>query len=278
VDLGPLNLSWSAPAMAAAFVAVALWEHARPDGPRSVAEGPRWRTNLALYAIYRAVAWAFAPPLAAALSAALSGAALLPTPATGLGTAAHAMAVLLALDLGYYLTHRALHAVPWLWRLHAVHHSDVDLDVTTSLRSHPAEPIPVALCLAVVGGILGAGMEEVAGYVALAFSIQLVAHANVHLPRPLQAMLRRIVVTPTYHRLHHSLSDGECQANFGTVLVLWDVLFGTARPPAARRPAAYGVAGYLEPSAQRLGALLVQPLRPQASRPGDGDAGLALKQ
>jgi sterol desaturase/sphingolipid hydroxylase (fatty acid hydroxylase superfamily) len=191
MDLIPLSLSYGAAAMAAAFVAVAIWENVRPGRPVAIQAGPRWRVNLTLFAIRKVIAFALAPWVTAVLAALLLGVAILPAPVTVFGAVAHALAVLLALDLGNYVTHRALHAVPWLWRLHAVHHADLDLDVTTSVRAHPVEPILVGLTLGVLGGVLGAQPDEVAAYAALGFTVQLAAHANVRLPQRLQAVLGR---------------------------------------------------------------------------------------
>jgi sterol desaturase/sphingolipid hydroxylase (fatty acid hydroxylase superfamily) len=259
MDLVPPSLSHSGLAMVAAFVAVALWEHVRPERPPPVASGPRWRVNLALFAIRKLIALMLAPLIVA--TAAIAGPGLLPAAETGIGTLAHAAAVLLALDFGHYLAHRALHAAPWLWRLHAVHHTDLDLDVTTSVRGHPGESILVGLWLAILGALLGARPDEVTAYAALLFIVQLVAHANVRLPRGVEATLSRWMITPTFHRLHHSRDGRESHANFGAVLAIWDRLLGSAIAPVSVAPSAYGVGGYLDPRSQRLVAVLMQPLR-----------------
>jgi sterol desaturase/sphingolipid hydroxylase (fatty acid hydroxylase superfamily) len=138
-----------------------------------------------------------------------------------------------ALDLGRYFTHLALHRVPPLWRLHRVHHSDVDYDCTTSLRFHPLESIvTIAVQLALVAA-LGAPPIAVLVYEIATVSFSLFSHGNLRIPARVERWLRWVVVTPDLHRVHHSAAVDESNANFASVLPWWDRLFRTYRAQPA---------------------------------------------
>jgi len=253
-------------AVAALFVAVGLWETARPERAAEQNAGRRWIANLGLYAISEGVRIALAPLLAALMSAAALS-PFVPANAQGGMSGLHLAFVVLALDLAFYALHRLLHAVDWLWRLHAIHHTDLALDVTTTVRHHPLETLPLTLTAFGVGAAIGATPGEIAFYGVVAFAVQLLAHANVALPAAIAVPLAHIMVTPGFHRLHHSRDARECNANYGQVLSVWDRLLGTAVMPAQSQVAQFGVDGYEAPQAQRLDAMLLQPLRrrPQQS-------------
>jgi sterol desaturase/sphingolipid hydroxylase (fatty acid hydroxylase superfamily) len=142
--------------------------------------------------------------------------------------AAVAVAIL-ALDSAMYAQHAALHRLPLLWRLHRVHHSDLDYDCTTGLRFHPAEVVfTVGVRMAVIG-LLGAPPVAVAGFELWLVVATLFVHGNFHLPPRLESILRRLIVTPDVHRVHHSAIPGEYGSNFGNFFPWWDRLFGTYR-------------------------------------------------
>jgi len=157
---------------------------------------------------------------------------LLPLPAWS-----RVVLALMLLDLAIYLQHRLFHAVPFLWRLHRVHHADPDYDLTTALRFHPLE---IGLSLAVkCAAIVAIGAPALA---VLVFEIVLngaamLNHANGRLPLAIDRRLRWLVVTPDMHRVHHSVIPRETNSNFGFNLPWWDRLFGTyrAQPAAATR-------------------------------------------
>ncbi|MFN2646204.1 MAG: sterol desaturase family protein [Burkholderiales bacterium] len=148
----------------------------------------------------------------------------------------HALAViasLLAFDLTIYVIHLAFHATPTLWRMHRVHHADLDVDVTTALRFHPMQMllsvvVKFAIILALGTPVLAVVIFETVFHVVLLFS-----HANVRIPRAVDRLLRLIVVTPDMHRVHHSVEMGETNSNFGFALPWWDRLFGTYRAEPA---------------------------------------------
>ena len=133
----------------------------------------------------------------------------------------------LLLDLARYAVHRCLHAVPMLWRLHALHHSDPDVDVTSSLRHHPIEYVLTSLVYwcAVIG--LGIPSVVVLGYGLAVFALEALQHGNIGLPERVESWLQLAIVTPDMHRIHHSAALDEANANYGAVLSCWDRLFGS---------------------------------------------------
>lgn len=244
------------------FVGVAAWEWWRPGWQPTAPAGPRWFANLSLYGLREAAAIALMPWFAATVADRLPP--LWPAPESMPGAVLHAVIVVALLDLAYYFLHRMLHATPWLWRLHAIHHSDLDLDVTTTVRHHPFEALPLLAVIGIAAALLGATPAELAGFGVLAFAVQLLAHANIALPRRVERAIAPLLVTPAFHRQHHSRDTQVCHANYGEVFALWDRLFGTAaRAPAESR--VFGVAEYLAPRFQRLGGMLLQPTLRQPS-------------
>jgi sterol desaturase/sphingolipid hydroxylase (fatty acid hydroxylase superfamily) len=155
------------------------------------------------------------------------------------------------------------HAVPVLWRLHRVHHADLEIDVTTGARFHPIE---ILLSMGIKLGVIAAlGTPAVA---VLLFEVLLNAtsmfnHSNVRMPARLDRVLRWIVVTPDMHRVHHSIVVHETNSNFGFNLPWWDRLFGTYRDqPAARHETmTVGIEQFRNPVEQRLDRMLTQPFR-----------------
>jgi sterol desaturase/sphingolipid hydroxylase (fatty acid hydroxylase superfamily) len=254
VDLIRPGLS-SGTILAFLFIAAGLWESSWPEWHSAIPAGRRWLVNLSLYALTIGGTIALWPVMAR-----VQPDPILPAfPQTPFGAAAHLAAILLVLDLIYYLGHRAVHAVPGLWRFHAVHHTDLDLDVTTSVRHHPGEALLFGAGTGLAGALFGAAPGEVAVYGALAFGVQLVAHANLALPPRLESTLALFLVTPCFHRLHHSRDKRESETNFGQVFSFWDRMFGTVAASRARNPAAFGVTRYLDPRYQNLGWMLLQP-------------------
>ena len=177
---------------------------------------------------------------------------------------AAAMASTVAIrSLANYLVHRASHALPWLWRIHRVHHADTALDLSTGLRNHPLELAVVAPALAAVA--VAAGLDPLALllYEAVALPFGLWSHANLRLPPRLDRKLRLLFVTPAMHHVHHSARREETDSNFGDVFSLWDRLFGTyvALDGRALQAARFGLGDMHDPRAASLGAQLLSPLR-----------------
>lgn len=168
-----------------------------------------------------------------------------------------------ALDLAIYLQHRVFHAVPWLWRLHRMHHADTEFDTTTGLRFHPGEILLSMVIKMAVVVALGAPAAAVVVFEVLLNATSLFNHGNLRLPPWLDAGVRRVLVTPDMHRVHHSVLRAETDSNFGFCLAWWDRLFGTYRAEAAAGRAAItiGLPLFREPSEQRLDRMLTQPFR-----------------
>ncbi len=183
----------------------------------------------------------------------------------------------LLLDLTIYAQHVLFHLSPLLWRLHRVHHADPDFDVTTGIRFHPGEMLlSLAIkCVAIIA--LGAPAGAVAAFEIVLNATSLFNHANARLPAPLDHLLRRIVVTPDMHRIHHSVIRRETDSNFGFNLPWWDWLFGTYRaaPALGQEGMQIGLAEFSDPAELALWRILLQPLRriPQNSPSGQSAVG-----
>ena len=232
-----------------AFCMIVAAELYRPRRPLMGHRGQRWVGNISLYAGNAAIVLWLAPMLAA--SAASLPANRFLAWFTGL----------LFLDLLSYFGHRLFHAVPLLWRLHAVHHTDLDVDVTTAVRHHPLEFATIYAATAILAGLIDISAIIVAAYGAIALVVQMIQHCNVAIPEVIDRRLRALLVTPAFHRTHHSRTRDDADANFGTVLSLWDRAFGSARAaPCDGEPALFGVAALSAPHYQRLHWMLITPL------------------
>lgn len=179
------------------------------------------------------------------------------------------LASFLLLDLGIYLQHRLFHAVPLLWRLHRMHHADLDFDVTTGIRFHPAEivlSLGIKYCLVVA---LGAPALSVLLFEIALNGTTMFNHGNVRLPKAIDRLLRWLVVTPDMHRVHHSIVRHETDSNFGFNLPWWDRLFRTYRPKpeAGHQAMIIGIDQFREAKELRLDRMLAQPLRQAADPP-----------
>jgi sterol desaturase/sphingolipid hydroxylase (fatty acid hydroxylase superfamily) len=249
------------------FAAVALAELLAPRRRQKIGRRLRWSNNLGLVVVDTLLLRLMFPTAAVGLAivAEAQGWGLLNVVALPAW-----LAVLLAvvlLDLAIYLQHVMVHAVPAFWRLHRVHHADLEFDVTTGLRFHPVEILlSMGIKLAVV---LALGPPAVA---VLIFEVVLNAtsmfnHGNFRLPLALDRVLRWIVVTPDMHRVHHSVRPDETNSNFGFNLPWWDRLLGTyrAQPAAGHKDMTLGIEQFREPRELWLDRMLVQPLLGPAS-------------
>ena len=177
-----------------------------------------------------------------------------------------AVAVLVSvilLDLAIYLQHALFHAVPALWRLHRMHHADLDIDVTTGVRFHPVEILLSLLIKFAVIALLGAPALAVLTFEVLLNATSMFNHSNVRMPAPVDRIVRLLVVTPDMHRVHHSIVRTETNSNFGFNFPWWDRLFGTyrAQPAAGHDGMTIGVEVFRDPAELRLDRMLLQPLR-----------------
>ncbi|MQX34934.1 sterol desaturase family protein [Roseospira navarrensis] len=250
------------------FGAMALWEALAPRRPLMTHRAVRWPNNLSLVVIDTLALRLLLPILAveAALQAQARGWGLL-TLLDVPGWVAVPLAILL-LDLVIYAQHVAFHKVPLLWRLHRVHHADLDFDVTTALRFHPVEIVLSMLLKVVVVVALGAPAVAVLLFEVMLNGAALFNHGNVSLPPAAERWLRRVVVTPDMHRVHHSIHRAETDSNYGFALSWWDRLFGTytARPRDGHDGMTIGLDLFRTPRDLWLDRLLIQPLRGTARR------------
>lgn len=162
--------------------------------------------------------------------------------------------------LGYAI-HVAMHQVPLLWRVHRVHHSDLKLDVSTTVRFHPLEfVISVPLVLAAIV-LLGISPVALIVYEILDAAMAVVTHANVRLPRGIERALATVLVTPSMHRIHHSAYQPETDSNYGAAFSWWDRLFGTYTPAGRSEVERLGLDEYRSPGTNSLPWLLALPFR-----------------
>jgi sterol desaturase/sphingolipid hydroxylase (fatty acid hydroxylase superfamily) len=250
-------------AFLAVFAAVGLWEVLSPRRQLSSGRTVRWPSNLGLLVVDAILLRLLAPgaAVAVAITAEAGGWGLLNVIALPASIALVLGVVLL--DLAMYFQHVMFHAVPTLWRLHRVHHADLDFDVTTGIRFHPVEIlISTAIKCAVVAAI-GAPAVAVLIFEVLLNAAAMFNHANASVPEPVERWLRWLVVTPDVHRVHHSVQYDESSSNFGFNLPWWDRLFGTYRPQPRLGHAAMtiGVDAFRSEEDLRLDRLLIQPLQ-----------------
>lgn len=232
--LGLWAIVWQWPVTLAVFCALAAQEAWRPDRTRRLGRGWRWVTNLGLYLLsHGLVATAGLYTLTVMMLMALGGPHV--SAFQGVGEWGGPWAVLaggfLVLDLTGYVIHRLSHAATPLWRLHAVHHADVDVDASTALRHHPFEALLAAWVTLALILVLGMPLWVPPAYVLTAMTAQIVQHANLRFPRRVEAVLGLLFVTPGLHRTHHAMEAVFHDTNYGTVLSVWDRLFGSFAPP-----------------------------------------------
>lgn len=243
--------------------AIALWEVAAPRRQLLVRRKQRWPANLSLVAVNTLTARFLVPllPVAMAALAEERGIGLLQTVALPFWF--KVTVSLLLLDLLIYYQHRLFHALPLLWRLHRVHHSDMEIDVTTGNRFHPLEIVISMLIKLTAVALLGAPALAVIIFEALLNACAQFNHGNIAIPLYLDNWLRLILVTPDMHRVHHSIIPRETDSNFGFSIPLWDRLFDTYRPQPrdGHLGMTIGLKEYREPAELSLLRLLIQPFR-----------------
>ena len=253
----------------ASFLACAVWESFAPRGELSTPAGRRWLNHgvmLVLGGALSAVVFRLGP-VALALLVSGSRFGLLNRPWAPLVLRC-AITVLL-LDLVQYAIHRSMHRFPLLWRIHLVHHSDQDVDVSTSARHHPLEVVytqairlgAVALLAPPAAGVFCAEL--------LGLILDLWTHSNASLPAPADRALRLLFITPDLHRIHHSRDAAEQQENLGQMFPWWDRMFASyaAKPLAKSSEFVAGIAGLEGQDSVGLGFMLAEPFQRLAASP-----------
>jgi sterol desaturase/sphingolipid hydroxylase (fatty acid hydroxylase superfamily) len=256
---------------ATAFALIATLELVAPRRPLAVRRRSRWPGNLAIVVLNTLFVRALLPLTA------VSTAMLAEDQRWGLFHASGPLspwlvipATVVVLDLAIYLQHILFHAVPILWRLHRMHHADLDVDVTTGARFHPVEIVLSMLLKFVAIVALGAPPLGVLVFELLLSTGSLFNHGNLRLPLQTDGILHWIVVTPDMHRVHHSVTPEETNRNFGFTLSWWDRICGTyrAQPAAGHTGMTLGIAQFRNLSDLRLDRLLLQPFLDDSASQG----------
>lgn len=261
------------------FLAVGIAETCFPRQRAGTSEQRRWIANIGLVILNLGLI-ATLLPTASVLSSILS---LHPIPVIGPWFAQISLvsivAGVLVIDVLHYAAHRLFHAVPWLWRLHAVHHSDSEIDVTTSYRHHPGEYVIASFAYTIAHVLLGVSPVAAALYSIINFLWTPFTHANLRLPAWAEHVLAPLLVTPRFHAIHHANNAADGHSNYGMVFSLWDRIAGTARPPRANEAVTFGLIGETRPQARHLLALLALPFMPSTFGGQDlaGDRAVAAR-
>lgn len=166
---------------------------------------------------------------------------------------------ILLLDYTLYLWHVLTHRVPWLWRMHVVHHVDLDLDVSTAVRFHAAELLVSVLWRAGQIVCIGVSPQTLSLWQTLTLLSVLFHHSNVRLPIAVERWLVCIIVTPRMHGIHHSIMKDETDSNWSSGFTIWDRLHGTLRLDVPQSAITIGVPAYRAPTDIRLSSLLMMP-------------------
>lgn len=246
------------------FALVALWELASPRRALKLSRKLRWSSNLGIVLLNTLIVRVTFPTAAvgmATLSAEKSW-GLLNNFAVPFWIAVPLAVV--AMDFVIWLQHVMVHAVPLLWRLHRVHHADLDYDLTTGTRFHPLEIVlSMGIKFATIT-LLGAPVLAVVIFEVLLSACATFNHGNIRLPEWLDRSLRWVLVTPDMHRVHHSVEVDEANSNFGFNLPWWDRLFGTYReqPHAGQLGMTIGLRGHTAwNEVARLPGMLLMPFK-----------------
>ena len=249
------------------LAAMMLWEVVAPRRMRAFSRLRRWPSNLGIVVLNAVLLKLIFPITAVALAAAgeAKGWGLLN--AFAMPYWAKFLLAILILDFAIYLQHVMFHAVPALWRLHRMHHADLDFDVTTGARFHPVEILLSMGIKFMVVTALGAPAAAVLLFEILLNGMAMFNHGNVRIPRAMDRVMRWLVVTPDMHRVHHSILVRETNSNFGFNLPWWDRLFGTYRdqPQAGHDGMTIGIEQFRDGRDLWLDRMLAQPLRGPAS-------------
>ncbi len=257
VDLNRWQLAVAAIVFVLCIGAEQLWPQVRGRD----AQRRRWIVNLLLFGTGFVLLLLLGPWIQTLAIAADRIVPFPPLVAMGLPVWLLVVVSLLLIDLVAYLAHLIFHAVPWLWRLHRTHHSDIQVDASTGIRHHPLEALIGGVAQFCLMAVLGVPLLVLMGYGVLAVVWQFVTHLDIALPEPVDRVLRTVIVTPGMHRVHHSVRMDEGNSNFGMVFSIWDRLFGTyrRRAPAERAVMPLGVADFA-PGSTVFGSL-GEPLR-----------------
>ena len=244
------------------LIFMGLWELAAPRRQLQTSKNSRWIVNLTmtvLNSILIRVLFASSPFAAAILSQEKVWGLL---NNVNVGLLGHCLIAVILLDLTVYLQHVMFHAIPTLWRVHMVHHSDLDFDVTTGVRFHPIEIVLSTVIKLGAVVLIGASPTAVLIFEVLLNATSMFNHSNVRIPSSVDRLLRWIVVTPDMHRIHHSVIPRETNRNFGFNLPWWDRMLGTylQSPSHSQETMTIGLEHFRDPSQLTLRGVLALPV------------------
>jgi sterol desaturase/sphingolipid hydroxylase (fatty acid hydroxylase superfamily) len=251
------------------FAIMAAWEALAPRRALAAGRLPRWPSNLGIAVVNALLVRLLIPTAAIGASLYAAGHGIGLFHFLNLRLSVAALVGFLVLDLVIYAQHVVFHHVPWLWRLHRMHHADLDIDVTTGFRFHPFE-ILISLGIK-IAAVIVFGIPPVAVFIfeVVLNATSLFNHSNVSMPHGLDRIVRHLVVTPDMHRVHHSIVRAETDSNFGFNLPWWDRLFGTYRPEpqAGQEGMTIGLPAFRDHGELRLDRMLTQPFRNDNASP-----------
>ena len=254
--------------MILALITAAIIEALFPRRPESVDTNYRWTNNLLLSLLNQINLNVFGAFVTLAIALWAEEAELGLFRWGGFGFWPSVLLTIATFEFINYWFHRAMHTYTWLWRVHVVHHSDTDLDFTTTYRNHPFELYMVAPLTIPAVLLLGFPPTAVVMYQVLRITISIFGHSNIRLPEGLDRWLRYIIITPDYHRVHHSSDQPYTDSNFAAAFPVYDYLFGTARtkPFETQSTMELGLEYYRERKDSSLINLLLMPFLWQRSQ------------
>lgn len=250
------------------FLAMSAWEYFRPRRQPAFGRLQRWPINLGLAIFnnlllrvsvgaiaYQSAVWAADKHLGMLNS-------------VNLPHWLDVVATLLLLDVAIYAQHIASHKWRWFWRLHQVHHTDLDFDASTAVRFHPLEILLSMLYKIVLILLIGADPVSVIAFEIILNGCALFNHGNVYIPPKLDRVLRYIIITPDMHRVHHSTLHKETDSNYGFSLSCWDRLFKTytAQPQQQHETMNIGLTPFRDAAELGFLKLLALPFHALRSR------------
>jgi sterol desaturase/sphingolipid hydroxylase (fatty acid hydroxylase superfamily) len=253
-------------AFGAVFALMAAWELVGPRRRQAIGRGVRWPGNLGVVVVDTLLVRLVFPATAVGLALVAEAHAWGLFNTVALPTWIAVVSSVILLDLAIYFQHVLFHAVPALWRLHRMHHADLEFDVTTGLRFHPIEIVLSMVIKLAVVVTLGAPAVAVLIFEVVLNATSMFNHGNIRIPLGFDRVLRWFVVTPDMHRVHHSILSRETNSNFGFNLPWWDRLFGTyrAQPVAGHDAMTIGIEQFRDARELRLDRMLLQPFRGEA--------------
>lgn len=245
------------------FAIMALWEIAAPCRDLSVSKALRWTSNLSIVAFNTVLARLVFPMVPVAFAGLMAQKDMGLLNQVDLPVWLEVVTAIVLLDFAIWAQHLMVHRVPLFWRLHRMHHADLDYDVTTGARFHPIEILLSFAIKFCVIAALGAPPVAVLLFEVILNAMAMFNHANIRLPAAIESVLRVSFVTPDFHRVHHSALPQEMHRNFGFNLSIWDRIFGTytAQPKDGHEEMTIGLAQFREPRDERLDQMLIQPFK-----------------